>query len=435
MRIDEFFFFLIWAGWGGSFFLLLMSYFKYKVLTFFDVGVVLSWFFVFFRPLYVYACDINLDLYYWNESLYGLGAIISVAIILVFQVSGLLVKRSSLMFWSEFNSELFGRRLERASFVAFVFCCVAVLVMFLKFGMQVFPSNRGAGALSVSMPGLEIYYHIIRALTLVLIVFSVVSFLIFRSLTGLLYAFFSITVLLIFAKRNAIIYPFVYSVFLYSIYYVYFVGGSLFKVFIKIFPLLVFLVFIAFFGKSFKSERGFEFDVPIDGYSCQAVRLGMQEFDLFWPAVLETAADKVNVQDLPSAVFGALAYGHAARLQTSSLSITDRTMLEYNYDNYVYNKFGISPSFAQFYYYYFWWWSFIVVAGVAFFARKLDFILAGGFYNSRFGVFLCAVVLSKLIMSPFDFTIKYSVFESVVFFALYVAIRLYFSLLPFVPKK
>lgn len=436
ISVDSALFSLLWCGWAMSTLLLLFSYFRYKIFTFFDAAIVLSWFFIFFRPLNVYSCNINIDLYHWDELLYARGAIISTLMLLIFQIGSLLVPRRFFRIESKFDLLRFKVWVERVSFVVFLCCCVVVSVMFFKFGYKVFPSNRGGGALSVSMPGLEVFYHAIRALSLVLIVFSVVSLLVFKNVTSLLYCIFSIGVLLVFAKRNAIIYPILYSFFLYSFFYVYFLKRGLVNVFFKLLPLVVFLFFIAFFGKSFKSQDGFNFSPPEDGYACYAVRLGMQEFDLFWPAVIEVSNNEINILDLPLAVWGALAYDHLGRLNSPYLSITDKTMLKYNHDNYVYNKFGISPSIAQFYYYYFWWWGLFVVFVLGFVVRGVDFLLVRSFYLCGFGLFLTVLVSSKILLSPFDFTVKYSVFESVVFVLLYVVVLFYFSIVKaFVKSK
>ena len=46
------------------------------------------------------------------------------------------------------------------------------------------------------------------------------------------------------------------------------------------------------------------------------------------------------------------------------------------------------------------------------------------------------LVSSKILLSPFDFTVKYSVFESVVFVLLYVVVLFYFSIVKaFVKSK
>ncbi|MFQ7901476.1 O-antigen polymerase [Stutzerimonas degradans] len=434
-RIDDVFFSIVAVGWLASAFLLFFSYIRYRIFTFFDAGIAMSWFFVFFRPLNIFNCDINIDLYFWDESLYVRGAFISIAMTLVCQLSSLLVSRKSLKPDFCFDQHLFRKRIEGASLTIFLYCIVVVFLMFLMFGYQVFPSNRGEGALSVSMPGLEIFYHTLRALTLVLIIFSAVSLFVFKSTKSFIFAVFSIATLLIFAKRNSIINPLIYLFFIYSYYYVYFLGGSILRLFVVMLPLILFLVFIALFGKAFKSEEGFNFERPSDGYACYVVRQGMQEFDLFWPAVLEVGGDKINFFDLPFAVWGALTHDHSSRIKSEYLSVTDKTMLKFNYDNYAYKKFGITPSFLQFYYYYFWLWGAFVAAVLAFLARKLEFWLVRSFYQGWFGSFLCALAISKFVLSSFDFTIKYSAFEFVVFLVIYIGIASYFFLSNRFPQR
>ncbi|MCY1446712.1 hypothetical protein D9M71_632960 [compost metagenome] len=60
-----------------------------------------------------------------------------------------------------------------------------------------------------------------------------------------------------------------------------------------------------------------------------------------------------------------------------------------------------------------------MLAAIAYLVRRFDFGLVRSFYCLRFGMFLFLLSFSKLLLSPFDFTIKYTVFEMVVFLMLY----------------
>ena len=382
----------------------------------------MSWFFVFFRPINVYSCDLNLDLYFWNEDLYVKGVYISVFSLILLQLGGLAYSAKSSFYC--FSLDRFRREAENISLFTFLICAALVILMFFNFGFKVFPSNRGEGAISVSMPGLEIFYHAIRAISFVLIIYSVVSFFILRNFKFVFYAVFSISVLMIFSKRNAIINPIIYAAFIYFFYHVRIRGFSFFRVLVKFFPLAAFVVFIAIFGKALKSQEGLNFEEPLDGYACHVVRLGMQEFDLFWPAVLDVSEDNVNAMDLPRAVLGGVLYGHNERIESEYLSITDKAMLKYNYQNYVYNKFGITPSLPQFYYYYFWWFGLGFLFLIAAAARSMDFLVARGFFEGRFWVVLFSIFFSKLLVSSFDFTLKYSLFEFFVFCFLFLFVFL-----------
>lgn len=427
-KVDDLFTLWLYVGWIFSAALLIAAFCKYKTLTFFDASTILSWFFIFFRPLHITSCEVNINLYYWNESQYIQGSIISIIALITLQAASLLVSKKLLPPALPFKSELFEKRIALASMWAFLSCLAVVALMFSIFGSQVFPANRGQGAISVSLPGLEFFYHTIRALTLISIILSGLLFLIFKQKKQLFIAFFSLLILLIFAKRNAIIYPILYTLFLFGIHQTHISHTKFLKVAQKTIPPLLFIIFIAFFGKAFKSQEPVSLNVPTDGYACEAIRLGMQEFDLFWPAVLETSKGEVNLIDLPYAIWGALAYGHQARLKSSYLSITDKTMLLYNYQNYVNNKYGISPSIAQFYFYYLSFFSFPVFALIGYFLRRLDFSLAQNIFSTNFGKFFLTLSASKLLASPFDFTIKYSAFEAAIFLALYVILIFVFSI-------
>lgn len=410
--INEYFFLILGLGWFFSATLAVFSLIKYRVFTLFDFYIFLSWFYVFYRPLHIDSCDVDKDLYLWYESYYVYGVYVSCLFTLMLQVGALTFRKARLIGVGVCPSSFFLKNSVKIALLLFV---LVAILMFSLFGKSVLPGNQGAGALSVSVPNLEYFFYILKSLLWIIIPFSAFLYVAYKDKKYLLFLLLAVFVVLLFGKRGALISPLILTFILVSFYYLKVLRLSWSKVVLKFFPLMLLLAFFAVFGKGVKgSDFGFEWGDA----SCEIVKKGMQEFDLFWPAIVDVSEDADVLEFLPSLVGGVL-YSHEARLKTDMLSVTDRAMLKYNHDAYVEKKFGISPNLSQFYYYYLSIFSVFFAFFLGYFLKRLDVSVLSSFYKGYLFKYSLFLVLYKLFTGPFDFTLKYSLFE---FFVLSVVV-------------
>ena len=95
-------------------------------------------------------------------------------------------------------------------------------------------------------------------------------------------------------------------------------------------------------------------------------------------------------------------------------SITDKTMLLYNHDPYVYQKFGISPNTYQFYYSYFGVGSLLIVLLLGIMLRRLELEVFKNISNYKIYFAIGLYFLINLLLSPFDITLKYYFLDFVI---------------------
>jgi hypothetical protein len=169
------------------------------------------------------------------------------------------------------------------------------------------------------------------------------------------------------------------------------------------------------FGKVLKDVPNFDFRNM--NISCLVLQVGMQEFDLLWPAIIEVSNKFNNLLDLPIALVSGLIFNHADRMQLplgSFHSITDKTMLIYNHDPYVYQKFGISPNTYQFYYSYFGLISLLLVFLLGIMLRRIELEVFKNISSYKIYAAIGLNFLIYLFLSPFDITLKYYLLDFVI---------------------
>ena len=68
---------------------------KKKSIGLIEIFTILSWFYIFYRPLTLEICldVININLYFWDASYYSLGTVLSASALLLFQAGSILAIR------------------------------------------------------------------------------------------------------------------------------------------------------------------------------------------------------------------------------------------------------------------------------------------------------------------------------------------------------
>ncbi|WP_312538036.1 hypothetical protein [Stutzerimonas nitrititolerans] len=423
MVSSDLYVFLLLVGWGFSLVLIGVSLIKYKLLLWCDFLVIMSWFYIFLRPLYGGGCDINMHLYHWDEGDYYFGTLYSVAGLVIGQLfsvfpSGRITPRLA--------ERKFENNFSDYQLAALLLSVFVVAVMYFIYGSQVYPENRGVAAISISLPGLEYFYHILSVTLGVVIVLCLFRALAFGELASYLIFFGSVSVLvLIFAKRGNVVAPILSALIVYGFYFIKIQNGSFLRYSRKCALFIIVVVFLAFFGKSLSSTAD-RFNIEkgsTSSFVCEIIEKGQQEFDLFWPAVISISRDHLNILDLPSALVGGVLYPHETRiaLDSSFHSITDKAMLRYNYDAYVYSKFGISPDVHQFYYSYFGVFGMFLVAILSFFIRRLELTSYVLLFSGRVPLFFLIGLFISTLWGSFDIKLKYTVFALVIHILIMVA--------------
>ena len=171
------------------------------------------------------------------------------------------------------------------------------------------------------------------------------------------------------------------------------------------------------FGKVLKDLPNLDFRNLDIG--CIVIQVGMQEFDLLWPAIIDVNNRFNNLLDLPLALISGLIYNHADRMKLplgSFHSITDKTMLIYNHDPYVYQKFGISPNTYQFYYSYFGLFSLVIIFFLGIFLRRLELDIFRKIANYKIYSAIFIHLMITMLLSPFDITLKYYLLDFCILF-------------------
>lgn len=424
--IDYFQLFVL-LGWFFSLLLIIYSYKKYKYITMFDIFVIFTWFYVFFRPLFVFQCDINKDLYVWDEDFYIYGQIISISMLLLMQLGANIINKKNYFTYSSIkkNNIMLVSILNYVFFITFF----VVVIIFVQFGSAIFPFNRGGGALSVSLPGVELYFYILRTLFFIIIFLSLYMVFINKKWQYIFYFLFSLIILLMFSKRGVIVSPIIFFLVIFSFYNLVILKKSIFSLInLELMVLGFILIIVVFFGKTiYHSNQNFSTINTEEKLSCKILKKGQQEFDLFWPAILENSSLS-NITYIPTALVGGVLFSHNERLNNENElfhSATDKLMLKYNKEVYLEKKFGISPNFFQFLFYYLNIFSIIFIFLFGYLFRKIEFIIIENFFKGRFFYSYMYYLILGIVFSPIDFTLKYNLVYFTTFLFLVLVYHLY----------
>lgn len=398
----------------ASIFILISSIFRKRYISLFDFFVIFSTFYVYIRPLTVdYCADIiNRNIYLWDSEYYSTGNIISGLGLLCTQI-GYLTKKTSKIHIKEFSldgrAEILLKILKHTS----ILYIATFITLFAIYGQALLSPFRDTGAVSANLPGFEYAWPIIRILS-----FSSISLSLFFSLTQrkpryLFYFLLLVSLSLILGRRGMLTSPIMFAIFLYgyiqSFQKIQFIN---FTLNLRALIAIACIIIIVFFGKdifSISKEIEEKKESNIRESICNIVKSGHQEFDLLWPAIIDTSKE-VSVLNLPSAMFGSF-IPHQDRLDGNKIyySATDTLMMKYNPDAFYYLKFGISPNFFQFYYIYTGVFAFIIFFFFGFYYRTAENKLIFSFFVKRNGFFSANLILLLLnyFSGPIDFTFKY----------------------------
>lgn len=431
--MNEYYYFFLILLWFISKSLLIISILKNRVISLFDTFVLFSWFYVFYRPLLIDYCNVNRDLYFWDESYYIFGALYVALLLILMQVGASFIKLPSHIQFANLGLEKLKRHLRRISFFLLILSLVILVISWLEFGSMLLPFNRSGGALSVSAAGLERYFYILRITTSILIISSLFLFFVYGCKIELVYFLIGIFILLIFSKRGAILTPILVFLFLYTFYILNVKKQGFLKLLNKKTIGLMFIVLVvAFAGKViFEPEKLLVIGGTSQSKACKIVHTGQQEFDLFNPAVMVYSYSSLNIIDLPTAIFGSV-IEHENRLKNYSSrfhSATDKLMLKYNRVVYLEKKFGISPNIFQYLTFYFSFLSLFLIVIVGYVYKLLERHLLFSFYNGRVFKSYLSLILMSFLVSPHDFTFKYYAFYLVVLFFVVFIYSLYMFIL------
>lgn len=405
--------------WATSIILLLYSYLKFNYVSTLDVFVVSGWFFTFFRPIFTCDCEVNLDMYHWDAKLYNYGTVLGAFSLILFQIGHTLFNKKKFS-QIRLNCKLSidNSQLIKAIRKLTLILLVSLIILYFIFGQNLFYGfNEVDAAISIAVPGLEYGFRVIGVAISILIPTSILYLykfgFKFLPVVGLLFAICSG---LIFGKRGMLVSPV-----LIGISSCMFFANIKFLSIKNILKSITFVVFVSIlgfymiFGKVVKELPNV--DIRNVNISCLVLQVGMQEFDLLWPATIEVGNRFNNLLDLPVALVSGLIYNHTDRMKLpigSFHSITDKTMLIYNHDPYVYQKFGISPNTYQFYYSYFGLFSLVIVLFLGIMLRRLELEVFKSISSYKIYFAIGLYFLMNLLLSPFDITLKYYLLDFVI---------------------
>ena len=436
--MEEYYYYFIFVTFILSGAILLLSIVRFRTIGLIDVAVVFSWFYIFFRPSAIDFCHeyIAKDVYFWNYEYYIFGVFYSIFSLILFQFGALLYssKKSEMFILMKSRHEYFLCSLKDVlSFFIFLYVLL-LLVIFLNYGTDILPWNRPVGAFSTSLPGFQFFWPLIRLILFFSIPVSLFLYFETQKTAYLISFAFIVSTALFLGRRGILVGPVLFFLFIYSFYIFRYKNLSVNKLFkFSYFFILLILIFIIFFGKEAVSiifDRNYASLTISAGEDfsklCMVVKKGQQEFDVFWPAVVDGYSPS-NIFDLIPAMLGGFIPHELRLLEYPSLySITDKLMMEYIGDVYLYKKFGISPNKHQFYYSYFGYFSLVLIFFIGYLSRKLEYFILEDFFKSKYLQMYFWFLFFGLINGPFDYTFKYYAVGFVYFSFFYIIYRIFF---------
>ena len=137
-----------------------MTLLRKKYVGIVDFIVILSWFYIYFRPLAMEKCAeyINISLYLWDENLYWFGTYMSASLVLILQLGVFVNYLYSRARPYSINFEYLN--IVNNFFIISLF--TIIVVIYFIYGNSIFPAYREAGALSIAMPGFNFIYPFIK---------------------------------------------------------------------------------------------------------------------------------------------------------------------------------------------------------------------------------------------------------------------------------
>jgi hypothetical protein len=401
--------------------MLIVSLRRYKYLSLIDISILLSWFYLYFRPLLHFRCGVE-SLYYDNNSLYIQGVLLGVTLSLLFQAGALLLSPLKVDVSKSCLSSLGLARRPMLSLLKIanlsVYCLVVCAMSLVLVGPRLFLRlGSSEGALSV-VSGLmgSVSFGLINYSTS----YSVfaLAYLVSLKLRPTRLFVVGLIVLMIFnyfiGKRSSLLQPFLQYLSVLSFCSPLLpnisarILNSLLRLRVSFLQLssltAIVLLSCLFFQSVFRGALDFA-DVRS---LCLVSEAGGQEYDTSWPGILLLSQTNLHLLDLPSAFVGQF-IPHSVRLSlsTSFLSVTDKFNLAFNPSAYSLLKFGISPTREQFYVFYLSLGSLLFMPFLGFYARKLEVFLFSNAYRS-IPRYLLIYSLMSLPLCAFDFEFKYT---------------------------
>jgi hypothetical protein len=417
-----------------SILLLFYSIFRNGYLGLLDYFVILSYFWVFYRPAFIDECIsyINQYLYFWNESSYQQGVYLTVSFLILLQLGGAFPspKKHKLRLRSSGLKDFNFNEISKLNdiFIRLFIFIFALCLLF--YGVKLLPTHK-VGAYSNTLPGFEYIFQIQSILGTLGISISIFLLMEKGNYKYIFYLLLFFSFFLLIGRRGRIVLPVILGLCFFFSYisWKYSFTTIFKKIDIKLLLMAVLILFVVFQGKNFVYKKISSEYVTKSSFGndkiCLAIKNGHQEYDLLWPAVIELLNEKYQVLDFPEALIGG-AIPHKMRLDSGEFySLTDKLMMKYNKEQYYELKFGISPNIFQFYYAYFSILSFLIIFIVGFLSRKMEFKMLGYFFKGRVFMAMFMYILIYLIQSPFDFFLKYFVIQIIVLVIIYCIVNLY----------
>jgi len=424
----------------------LISIMKFKTISLVDFFVLFSWFYVFYRPLAIDYCGavINRELYFWNSEYYVFGVLFSAIATVVFQVGAQIGMPSKQKIITGLNGyDLQGLYKSYRQLFFFVFAMLVFLwgMLFFIYGLSLFPWNRaGTGAASAGLPGFELVWPILRILLFLTIFLSLFLFMETKKKVYLLLFLCVISFMIILGRRGILVAPILFFGFVY-IFYSLAIKRDKFTKLLNYYNVIIFaiLVFVTFFGKSI-AYQVFSGEVRAtagnkSSFICSTITKGHQEYDLFWPAVVNNYINNYSAYDFVPALFGNFISHENKLLNYPELySITDKLMMEHQEYEFLYLKFGISPNFHQFYFSYLGVFSLIAIFFIALFMRKLEVEIIISFLRGKVFFGYSLYLFFQLIPSAMDYFLKYYIAQFLYLFCLVLVYSFYLKFITFLKK-
>lgn len=434
--------------WICSALLIAFSFRKYSYISLWDVSVLLSWFYVFLRPIFSDECNLA-NPYLEDAGLYKQGVLVGAFLLISFQIGLLLVpikyistKRRMLLQALSPEHNKPHAFLPRTKYITFsLMICLLGLTIVGPSLLYRFNSDGGALSLNAGFTG-SIFFGLIRqsaSLLSMLLAYSIVN----RSKKSYILIALSFVLLIVYAmgKRGALLSPFLLFISLFS-FQDFLLKSKLssflsrllssFKlslrslaVSISLFSILYFLAYVVF-----KLDNASNY-LDLNSKTCAILLLGGQEFDQMWPGLFKLSENYYNLLDLPFAFLGQF-IPHSSRIvgDPTFWSITDKFNLLYNRYGYINLKFGISPNVYQTYFAYFGYLSFVLICFVGSYARRLEV----WFYSNAFCDMPRYIFFYTIASAPamnFDFAFKYRFTSSFLIFVLFLVFSsLFFKNIP-----
>jgi hypothetical protein len=423
-----------------SIFFIYKSIQKFKALGLIEATTIMSWFYIFYRPLVLEECTeyINIDLYYWNFDYYTYGIVFSAIGLIFFQLGALLCKKRKYISGISVDSIRQCNVTRAKSLFTFLLVLFYILVFFLiaYYGQALLPWNRLSGSASTVLNGFEYIWPIINIVLFLNIFLSLFLFFELKRKKYLVYFLAIIMLALVLGRRGILILPILFFIFFKTSFNINILKEKI-SSFFNFNSILIFLVFILiiFTGKNlllllfFNSQEVDNINsvVPL---LCEISSIGGQEYDLLWPLIVKNYIINYGFIDFFYALLGNF-IPHEIRLLNyhDFYSITDKTMMSSIPNTYLNSKYGISPNSSQLIFSYLGLFGVFALFFLGVISRNIEsHILSKLNFMKIFEAYLLYLIFIYL-QGAMDFTLKYLISQIILLAIIAIIYYAYSSLI------